>query len=76
MWHSRLYGDERAKPGTRGWNAEAQHRYWARVWLHCMELSKFLTTCEGRIDSLEQELTALDAPCEPGPPPQEPDAFE
>ncbi len=68
VWHSRLYG-EAPKPGSRGWNPEAQNRYWARVWLHCVELAKHLAACEARIDAVEAELTALDAPSEPGPEP-------
>ncbi len=65
VWQSKLFDTTTAKPGTRGWDQEAQNRYWARVWLHCVELCAHLGTCEARIAEIETEIAALEATAEP-----------
>ncbi len=59
VWHVRLCDAEGARPGSRKWDPDEQQRYWARVWLHCMELAKYLETCAQRIESVEVELAGL-----------------
>ena len=54
VWVSKINSEEFAQPGDAEWDQKLMHKYWAKVWIDCLELSQHLQRMEDTLTQLQQ----------------------